>query len=119
MYYCKEYLVIFSDYCSSVLLAFICIIASVSGSFSPKVIIPLVSHASQHMLLCPPALNNFFERNFSFKGFHEVSRITVQSVLGLHMAQGGIITSGEKDPEATSLQPLSVLWSFAGSVTST
>ena len=72
-----------------------------SGCFCPKVIIPLVPRASQHGPLRPPALKNFFESNFDFKGFDEVNRITARA----ETARGtsGIITYGEKDPEAPLL----------------
>ena len=54
---------------------------------------------SQHEPLDPPALNNFFESNLNFKGFYKISRITARAGIAR-----GIITFGEKDPEATIRQ---------------
>ena len=68
-----------------------------SGSFSRKIIISLVPHASQHGPIRPPALKDFSESNVNFKGFHEVNRITARA----RTARGtsGVITFMEKDPE--------------------
>ena len=65
-----------------------------SGSFSPKVIISLMPHASQLGPLRPPALKNFFESNLDFKGFHEVHRIKARA--GTASGTNGIITFGER-----------------------
>ena len=70
-----------------------------SGSFLPKVIIPLMPRASQHGPLHPPALKTFLESNFNFKGFHEVSRMLAPA--GTVRGTNGIIAFGEKDPEKT------------------
>ena len=66
---------------------------------SPKVFIPLVTRASQHRPLGPPALNIFFESNLNFKGFHEVNRVTARAWTA--RGTSGIITFGEKDPKVT------------------
>ena len=63
--------------CYLTIFSFICKVAS--ESFSPKVIIPFATRASQHGPFLPPALENFFERNLNFKGFHEVSKITARA----------------------------------------
>ena len=55
--------------------------------------------AFQHGPLSPPALKNFFESNVDFKSFHQVNRITASA--GTARGTSGIITHGEKDPEAT------------------
>ena len=57
--------------------------------------------ASQHGPLRLPALKYFFEINLYFKGFHEVNTITAHA--GTAHGTSGIITFGEKDPEATLL----------------
>ena len=55
--------------------------------------------ASQHGLLTPPALKNFFDSDLDFKGFHKVNGMTARS--GTVCGKSGIIGFGEKDPEAT------------------
>ena len=71
-----------------------------SGSFSPKVIISLVPRELDGPLR-PPELKKFFESNLNIEGFHEVSRIIARP--GTAHGTSGIITFGEKDPEATLL----------------
>ena len=78
---------------------FLCGVAS--GSFSPKVITPFMPRASQHGLLGPSALKNFFESNLDFKGFHEINRIRAHGKTACFTS--GVITLREKDPEATLL----------------
>ena len=55
--------------------------------------------ALEHRPLRPPALKNFFESNLYFEGFHEVSGIIAR--VGTARGTSGVITFGEKDPEAT------------------
>ena len=55
--------------------------------------------ASLHGPLGPPTLNNFFESNLNFEGFHKVNGITAHA--GTASDTSGIITFAEKDPEAT------------------
>ena len=70
-----------------------------SGSFSPKLIIPLVSNVSEHKQLCQPMMKNFFWSN----SFIKLSTWPTRVIAGAGTARGtsGVITFGEKDPETT------------------